>query len=296
MKEEKQIQMTISQAVRTGALCLREAGIENAGHDSFALLAQLNGMDRTFYFTHGDEILPEPEYGQFMKNVARRAAHVPLQHILGKTWFYGYEFEVNEDVLIPRPDTEILVEEALKVISDGMCVLDLCTGSGCIVLTLAMERNLRAAVGADVSAAALNVAARNREQFMASGNNGLEAVHFIQSDLWSALSDWAGRLDVIVSNPPYIRTAVIPTLSEEVRCYDPLLALDGRSDGLYFYQEITAQAAHFLVPQGWLLFEIGHDQAKAVCSLMQENGFGKIKVIRDLCGLDRVVCGQLKSF
>lgn len=295
MKEEKQIQMTISQAVRTGALRLRSGGIENAEYDSFALLAQLNGMDRTFYFMHGDEILPEPVYREFMAHIARRAAHVPLQHILGKTWFYGYEFEVNENVLIPRQDTEGLVGAALKVISDGMCVLDLCTGSGCIALTLAMERNLKTVVGADISAAALKVAARNRERLMSDGKDGLQAVQLIQSDLFDALSDWAGRLDVIVSNPPYIRTAVIPTLSEEVRCYDPLLALDGRSDGLYFYRKITAQAARFLVPRGWLLFEIGYDQAGAVCSLMQENGFDKIEIIRDLGGLDRVVRGQLKS-
>lgn len=284
MNEQKQC--TVAEAVREGTRKLLDSGIENAEYDSFMMLAQLNGMDRTDYYARGNRLVPVSVYEDFMASVARRAKHVPLQHILGKTWFYGYEFEVNESVLIPRPDTEVLVETALKRIADGMCVLDLCTGSGCIILTIAKQRQLKAAVGTDISQEALAVAARNRNHL------GAHAVRLCQSDLFEQLGDWRGQFDVIVSNPPYIRTDEIETLSEEVRGYDPHLALDGFADGLHFYREITRQSVSYLKPGGWLIYEIGSEQGIAVLELLRLYGFGEVSVVSDLAGLDRVVLGR----
>lgn len=280
---------TAAEVVREGARLLESCGIDNAEHDSFMLLAQETGMDRTHYYTHRDLPVPDLVYAHFMDRIARRAEHEPLQHILGKAWFYGCEFEVNGSVLIPRQETEILVENALKRIDDGMNVLDLCTGSGCIILSIAGQKNLNAAVGADISKEALLVAERNRRRLKA------DHVRLIQSDLFDGLAEWKGRFDLIVSNPPYIRTADIELLSEEVRLHDPRLALDGAADGLHFYREITAQAPKYLKPGGWLLYETGSDQGAAVRALLNENGFDAVEVIRDLAGLERVVLGRISG-
>lgn len=301
MTEKKKI--TIMQAVRQGAGKLLESGIENADYDSFSLLSAINGMDRSYYFAHGDAVVPETDYVCFCEYIERRAAHEPLQHILGKAWFFGYEFDVSPHVLIPRQDTEVLVEEALKEIADGSYVLDMCTGSGCIILSIAMQHQLGLGIGADLSKEALAVAEKNKNRL------GAGQVRLVQSDLFDAfmaapgqetsadsgnMQNAAMKFDVIVSNPPYIKTAVIPTLSEEVRLHDPMLALDGMADGLHFYRKITEQAVHFLKPGGWLMYEIGCEQAADVCALMRAQGFTALSVVKDLAGLDRVVRGRLQ--
>lgn len=281
----------LSKAVHEGAQRLRESGIDHADFDSFALMSAVNGMDRTYYLLHGNEGVSEEDYQKFSAYIDRRCNHEPLQHILGKAYFFGYEFQVNGDVLVPRPDTEILVEEALKVTDGDSSVLDLCTGSGCIILTLALERHLKRGLGADVSEKALAVAKENARRL------SVENVAFVQSDLFDGLQEYflkEGLADVIVSNPPYIRTDVISELSEEVRLHDPLLALDGHGDGLYFYREITQQAGRYLKQGGYLLYEIGHDQSEAVEELLREAGFKEISTIKDLAGLDRVVKGRLR--
>lgn len=279
---------TIAEAVRAGTAFLQNNNIDNADYDSFALLSHITGISRTDYFVKGNTPLREEAVSQFRKALLDRAAHIPLQHIIGSAWFYGYEFLVNGDVLIPRPDTEILVLEALKVTSKASRVLDMCTGSGCIILTLAKEADITWGVGVDLSVNALAVAEKNKKKLQA------EQVQFIQSDIFNNVSkDIYGNLDLIVSNPPYIRSDVIPTLSDEVRLHDPMMALDGFQDGLFFYRKITKQAGNYLKKGGWLMYEIGHDQGIAVSKIMSECGFKEVSVIKDFAGLDRVVRGIL---
>ena len=214
----------------------------------------------------------------------KRSAHIPLQQIIGRQSFMGLDFYVDENVLIPRQDTELLVEEALQELHDGMRILDMCTGSGCILLSLLKYSNDCEGIGADISEEALKVAERTRVQL------GLENAAFIRSDLFEAVE---GKFDLLVSNPPYICSDVIDTLMPEVREHEPRQALDGSADGLHFYRRILADCRAYLKPGGMLLFEIGYDQGEAVKRLMEENGFLEVEVKKDYGGLDRVVLGTL---
>ena len=303
--------MTIAEAVRIGAAKLKEYNIDNAEHDSFEMLSDIMNINRTYYLVHGKDELETVVYDRFMSYIERRCKHEPLQHILGKAWFYGNEFVVNKNVLVPRPDTEILVEEALKNLKDGDNVLDMCTGSGCIILTLALNRKLRMALGVDLSEPALEVAQNNKVKLDISN------VTLLHSDLFENVSSYVeqydsngmenvsrdiknnstdkNKFDMIVSNPPYIETAVIDTLAEEVRLHDPMMALDGFDDGLHFYRLITKQAVNYIKQGGWLMYEIGHNQAQAVIRLMHNAGFTDITVVKDYVGLDRVVRGRLAT-
>lgn len=279
--------LTYRQMCHNGAAILADAGITDAEYDSFALLEYITGMDRTAYILNGSKSVPEDIAERYDAVIDRRSSHIPLQHITGQAWFYGRGFNVNSDVLVPRQDTEVLVSEALKVINAKDSVLDMCTGSGCIIITLALEKKLGRALGADISEAALKVASGNREKL------GADDVTFVKSNIFSDINvNDAELFDVIVSNPPYIATGEIETLTEEVRIHDPYIALDGLEDGLHFYREITRQSQNYLKSGGWLLYEIGCTQAHDVSDIMSEYGYSNIKVIKDLAGLDRVVMGQ----
>jgi release factor glutamine methyltransferase len=246
-------------------------------------------MNDTEYLMRSGEAVSDAQLEAFDVMLHRRMKREPLQHILGQAYFYGRAFNVNKNVLVPRFDTEVLVENALKTVKDGDAVLDMCTGSGCIIITLAIERNLSVAVGCDKSDEALSVARGNlRKLTGGAGRN----ITFMQGDLFQALGgDYRNSFDCIVSNPPYIESSVIDTLSDEVKNYDPLMALDGGEDGLAFYREITGQANSYLKDGGALFFEIGAEQGKAVAELMERAGYGDIEIIKDLAGLDRVVRG-----
>lgn len=279
--------LTYRQMCHNGAAILADAGITDAEYDSFALLEYITGMDRTAYILNGSKSVPKDIAERYDAVIDRRSSHIPLQHITGQAWFYGRGFNVNSDVLVPRQDTEVLVSEALKVINAKDSVLDMCTGSGCIIITLALEKKLGRALGADISEAALKVAAGNREKL------GADDVTFVKSNIFSDINVNDEELfDVIVSNPPYIATGEIETLTEEVRIHDPYIALDGLEDGLHFYREITQQSMNYIKSGGWLLYEIGCTQAHDVSDIMSEYGYSNIKVIKDLAGLDRVVMGQ----
>ena len=279
--------LTYRQMCHNGAATLADAGITDAEYDSFALLEYITGMDRTAYILNGSKSVPEDITERYDAVIDRRSSHIPLQHITGQAWFYGRSFNVNSDVLVPRQDTEVLVSEALKVINAKDSVLDMCTGSGCIIITLALEKKLGRALGADISEAALKVASGNREKL------GADDVTFVKSNIFSDINVNDDELfDVIVSNPPYIATGEIETLTEEVRIHDPYIALDGLEDGLHFYREITQQSMNYIKSGGWLLYEIGCTQAHDVSDIMSEYGYSNIKVIKDLAGLDRVVMGQ----
>lgn len=277
--------MTIRQAVSWGSDKLKSHGVENAEHDSFELLSAINGMTRTFYLVNGDSFLSEEDFLLFEEYIDKRAAHIPLQHIIGKAYFYGYEFEVNGDVLVPRQDTEILVGEVMKVARSGDYILDMCTGSGCIGITIAKKFPEVKVLGIDVSEKALAVAEKNKHNLEADN------IDFMLSDLFEKLNQDI-TFNIIASNPPYISTKVIDGLQDEVRLHDPILALDGSEDGLKYYRNISSEAGKYLEPDGWLCFEIGAEQALDVSDIMEREGFRNITVIKDLAGLDRVVMGR----
>lgn len=276
--------MNYREAYETGKGTLAAAGIEEAELDARLLLEEICGTDRNTLLVHGDRNVTEEELTQYKEMLEKRSAHIPLQQIIGRQSFMGLEFYVDENVLIPRQDTELLVEEALQELHDGMRILDMCTGSGCILLSLLKYSNDCEGIGADISEEALKVAERNRVQL------GLKNAAFIRSDLFEAVE---GKFDLLVSNPPYICSDVIDTLMPEVREHEPRQALDGSADGLHFYRRILAECRTYLKPGGILLFEIGYDQGEAVKRLMEENGFLEVEVKKDYGGLDRVVLGTL---
>ena len=275
--------MNYTEAFLLGMQRLKEAQLEEAQLDARLLLEEICGTDHNTLLCHGDREVSEAEEEQYRKALEQRAVHVPLQHILGYQDFMGLRFQVNEHVLIPRQDTEILVEEAMRYLHDGMRILDLCTGSGCILLSLLHYSNDCEGTGVDISKEALQVAALNAELL------GIKA-DFLKSDLYEKVT---GKFDLLVSNPPYIERKVIPTLMEEVREYDPYIALDGGEDGLDFYRRIIGGAQDYLKRGGQILMEIGSGQAQAVSELLREAGFKEIDVCRDFAGLDRVVSGRL---
>ncbi len=274
--------MEYAALYRMGVERLAAAGIEEAKLDARLLLEELCGTDRNDLLVHGDRPVTEQQENSYVNYIELRSRHIPLQHITGYQEFMGLRFKVTPDVLIPRQDTETLVEEVLKNLHDGMRILDLCTGSGCILLSLLRYSNDCVGVGADLSKKALTVAEEN------AGSLGLTA-EFVQGDLFEPVT---GKFEIIVSNPPYIPSNVIPTLMEEVREHDPLMALDGKEDGLFFYREIIGQAGEYLYPGGMLFLEIGCEQAGAVTELMKNAGYRDVTVCKDLAGLDRVVSGR----
>lgn len=280
--------MTYRQARLEAASRLRDVGVENETAESGFLLEAACGVGMNrFLLCQMDEMTEEEENAYFALT-AKRCERIPLQHLTGEQEFMGLRFKVNEHVLIPRQDTEVLVEEAIRILGQSavaemsMSVLDLCTGSGCIAVSIKSFCPNVNITASDVSKEALAVATENAKR------NHTE-VTFLESDLFSAIT---GPFDMIVSNPPYIPSSVIPTLMPEVRDHEPHLALDGTEDGLHFYKEITKSAASHLNPRGYLLFEIGYDQGEAVAELMRQHGFTEIEIIPDLTGLDRVVKGR----
>lgn len=275
--------MTFREAIRFGEEKLNIAGIEDAKHDAWLLLTFICKIDRTFYYVHMDEEMPVEQVAEYENVLNKRAEHVPLQYITGEQEFMGIPFHVNDAVLIPRQDTETLVEEALKVVRPGMKVLDMCTGSGCILISILKNIVDVEGYGYDISKQAINVAKENAKL------NNVNAT-FERSDLFEDVSE---TFDVIVSNPPYIPTDVIGGLMPEVAVYEPMQALDGKEDGLHFYRRIIEAASQYLNPGGKLLFEIGHDQGESVSALMKEAGYQDVRVIKDLAGNDRVVTGGI---
>ena len=263
---------------------LEEQGIENPRLDAWLLMEYVFQISRTWYFLHEEEQPGEKEEKQYIELIEKRGAHIPLQQLTHEAYFYGLKFYVDENVLAPRPDTEILVEQVLENLpgDQELEILDMCTGSGCILLSIMANRPKVHGIGADLSEKALAVAEKNGRDL------GIKA-RWIHSDLFEKIQE---QYDVIVSNPPYIRTDVIQGLMEEVRLYEPYMALDGHDDGLYFYRKIIAQAGDYLEPEGLLAFEIGYDQGEAVSSLMKTQGYTQVHVFKDLAGLDRVVTGR----
>ena len=277
--------MTYREAIVSGEKSLCEAGIADARNDAWLLLTMACKIDHTYYYMHIDEEMPEELQHEFEVLIKKRAERVPLQYITGEQEFMGMTFHVNSNVLIPRQDTETLVEEALKVVKPGMKVLDMCTGSGCVLISILKNVHGTGGYGYDISKQAINVAKENAKL------NDVPAI-FERSNLFEDVAD--ETFDVIVSNPPYIRSDEIPFLMPEVSEFEPHEALDGKEDGLFFYRKIIQESPDYLTDGGYLLFEIGYDQGVSVSRLMEKD-FKDIHVIKDLAGLDRVVYGTLKA-
>ncbi|MCM1569030.1 MAG: peptide chain release factor N(5)-glutamine methyltransferase [Roseburia sp.] len=275
--------MDYQSLYQEGRLLLEQAEIEEAAWDARLLLEFVCHTNRNTLLAHGDRAVLAEEEVLYRELLARRAEHVPLQQLTGRQEFMGLTFRVNDRVLIPRQDTEILVEEVMRELHDGMSILDMCTGSGCILISLLYYSNDCRGVGVDLSKEALALAGENAERLIPQ-----ETVCFLEGNLFEKAE---GKYDVIVSNPPYIKTAEINTLMPEVRDYEPRMALDGGEDGLYFYRRIIRESRPYLNRGGRLYFEIGCEQAAEVVGLMAQAGFADIQVAQDFSGLDRVVYG-----
>lgn len=277
--------MTLEGALSWGKEELKQAEIANYELDAWYLLEYVCKIDRSYYYLHGADEMEMDQEQEYEVAIKKRAERVPLQYMTGTQEFMGLEFKVNSHVLIPRQDTETLVEEALKVLEPGMQVLDLCTGSGCIIISLLKLKEGLEGTASDISKQALLVAKENAKQHQVE-------VELVTSDLFQSIT---GSFDLIISNPPYIPTHVIDGLMPEVKNFEPMEALDGREDGLYFYQEITRASVNFLNSNGYLYFEIGHDQGGQVAAIMEQNGYRNVRVVKDLAGNDRVVLGNLPA-
>lgn len=273
--------MTLQDVLKMGEDELMAAGIPEAKINAWYLFAYCFAMERHEYFLRCGTEVTETEYQAYQRLIERRKRRIPLEYITRETEFMGLPFYVDEHVLIPRQDTECLVEEILPV-SKGRDVLDLCTGSGCIGISLAVLGGCHTVTLSDISEEALQIARRNAD------NNGIRG-NFLCSDLFEKIE---GTFDIIVSNPPYIPTGQIQTLMPEVRDHEPHLALDGADDGLLFYRNIILESRRFLRDKGILALEIGYDQGKAVSAYMMGAGFHQVEIKKDLAGLDRVVRGE----
>lgn len=275
--------MTYKELLSNATQRLTDAEVLNPEVDAWEMFSEAFGMQRKDYLLIMRDEADDEGQAKYEKLIALRETRKPLQQILGHTGFMGLDFIVNENVLAPRQDTELLVEEAAKRLLSGMSILDLCTGSGCVLISLLHLVQDVQGIGVDISEKALDVARENAKR---------NFVHpsWRQGDLFEAVA--GEKFDLITANPPYIPTNVIEGLMPEVRDFEPRRALDGDADGLAFYRRITEEAPDYLKENGWLLFEIGVDQKIAVETLLFERGFSDIHCYRDYAGNDRVVAGQ----
>ncbi len=272
---------TLHELRKYGEAYLAEAQISDAKTDAWLLLEHAAHITKSYYFMHMQEEIPGEDADYYKKLIRRRAARIPLQYLTGEAWCYGNRFLVNHHVLIPRQDTEILIEEAVKRLHTGMKVLDLCTGSGCILISL-LKQKMISGTGTDLSASALEVAKKNAAYHRVKAE-------WMKADLFEGIE---GSFDLIVSNPPYIPEEIIPLLDPEVRDHEPAMALKGGSDGLDFYRRITKEAGSYLQKGGWLCLEIGYDQGESVRRMLIMNDYRDVSVTQDYAGMDRVVCGR----
>lgn len=294
--------MTLENCLEQGINILQSNNISDAKFDAFALLEYVAGITKSDYFFERNNEISDSYYKRYIELIERRSNRVPLQHITNRQNFFGYDFYVDSNVLIPRQDTEVLIEKMLEAIEEScnedssscISILDMCTGSGCIAITLYNELIKRGfdidVTATDLSNEALTVAKKNAEDLV--GKNALDnTFHIIESDLYSNINE-SKKYHVIVSNPPYIPTKDIEELEPEVRDYDPAMALDGDVDGLKFYRQIIEGSKNYLRDKGIIAFEIGYNQGDDVKGLLIDKGYEDIHIYKDLGGLDRVIIGR----
>ena len=277
------VEYSLKGLLADGAKMLAQAGIDEAELDARYILEYITGLNSAQYFIHSEDIIEKNKAEEFFRLIERRSKRIPLSYVIGTRDFFGLTFKVDENVLIPEQETELLVEEVIKH-SEGKSVLDMCTGSGCIAISIALFGKPSKVVASDISEKALEVARENAKS-LKSGE-----ISFIQGDMFENVTD---KFDIIVSNPPYIETGEIDELMPEVRDYIPRLALDGDIDGLKFYRIISKEAVKKLNKNGRIFYEIGYNQSRAVASILLENGFTDVKIMKDYSGLDRIVMAKL---
>lgn len=281
--------MLIKEVYDKATLKLEQANIENARLNAEVLICNIYNWDRSKFYLNLFEEMQQGEIAQLDELITRRIKHEPLQYITGIQNFYGRDFKVNSDVLIPRPETELLIEELIKEVNSlskgtEITAVDIGTGSGAIAITLALENKNWKVYAVDISAEALQVAEKNAENLKAN-------VVFLQGDLLTSLIDKDIYVDIIVSNPPYIPNKDIPQLMPEVRNYEPLIALNGGIDGLDFYRKLLIDSKKILKKSGIIVFEIGIGQDKEITILFEKHGAKKTKIIDDYQGIARVIIG-----
>lgn len=276
--------MNISENLKNVSEILQKSGIAEARRDANVLLGFVLEKDRTFLIAHDDYELNDAEQKLFDISIERRAKREPLQHITGKQEFFGLEFEVNRDVLIPRPETELIVENALEILKDleNPRFCEVGVGSGCISVSILHELKNASAIGLDVSEKALEVAKRNAEKHQVSERFALQI-----SDVFEVLSD--EKFDIIVSNPPYISSDEIQTLETEVKDFEPINALTDGKDGFSIIEKIIDESPKFLKPNGFLLMEIGFGQAEEVEAMIDRKIWCKIGFLHDLQNIPRTL-------
>ena len=274
--------ITLAVVLQEAENLLLTAGVEEAKLDAWYLAVECFGISRTDYYMNPYREIDEEQYARYQALIEARARRIPYQYLINQQEFMGLQFYVNESVLIPRQDTEVLVQLAMKQ-ADNANILDMCTGSGCIILSLGKLCKPKSLTAVDISSKALEVAKLN--------SRNLEVpVTFIESDVFDKVT---GTYDIIVSNPPYIPTKVIEELMPEVKEHEPMLALDGLEDGLHFYRILAKEANKYLRKNGYIFLEIGHNQGEDVKNLLLEAGFTEVNIVKDLPGHDRVVVGKI---
>ena len=277
------VEYSLKGLLADGTKMLTQAGIDEAELDARYILEYITGLNSAQYFIHSEDIIEKNKAEEFFRLIERRSKRIPLSYVIGTRDFFGLTFKVDENVLIPEQETELLVEEVIKH-SEGKSVLDMCTGSGCIAISIALFGKPSKVAASDISEKALEVARENAKSLKAG------EISFIQGDMFENVTD---KFDIIVSNPPYIETGEIDELMPEVRDYIPRLALDGDIDGLKFYRIISKEAVKKLNKTGRIFYEIGYNQSRAVASILLENGFTDVKIMKDYSGLDRIVMAKL---
>jgi release factor glutamine methyltransferase len=285
--------MSIAEAVRSASRILDRAGVLEPRREASSLLSFILKKDRTFLISHAEDQVEDEFLLRFQESVARRARGEPLQYITGIQDFFGREFCVTPDVLIPRPETELLVEAAIELIGgadSAPFICDVGTGSGCIPITLLCEINNARAVAIDESEAALEIAKLNARNQAVAGR-----MVFVVSDCFNSLDKDEYQFDVVVSNPPYITAATIAGLQREVKDHEPLIALSGGSDGLSIIRRLLLEAPAFLKTGGYMIMEIGFDQGEAVKDLLDENTWHLLEIRPDLQGIPRIVILQKRE-
>ena len=286
--------VTIDRLLKEGTEKLTEANIVTAGLDAEVLLYNLLGVERTYLYMYREKEVSKEIQEKFWVGIEKRAKHMPIQYIVNRQEFMGLDFWVEEGILIPRADTEILVEKVINIYKnnyhpDMVKIMDIGTGSGAIAVSLAKYIDNCLITAIDICPNVLKVAAKN-----ANIHKVKNKIEFYLGDLFSPIDkyDEYKTYDFIISNPPYISKTEINALESGVKDYEPHLALDGGDDGLDYYRKIISKAGDFLKEHGWLLFEIGYNQEKDVSEILNINGFRNIVVLKDLAGLDRVVLGR----
>lgn len=278
---------TIAETLKLASERLRVASVPNDVLDAQTLLAEALGKDRTYLIVNFNEQLGEDLLAAYSQLIERRSAGEPLQYITGHQQFFGLEFEVTPDVLIPRPETELIVEEVIRLVEehklDDPVIVDVGTGSGCIAVSLARELGNAKVFACDISTAALNVARKN------AARHELEnRIDFIESDLLAAFPE-TELADFILSNPPYVAAHELPTLQREVRDWEPHTALTDQADGLSFYRRLLANAPARLKPGGYLICELGFGQSEAVLAMAGSQTWSEIRLLDDLQSIPRTI-------